>query len=104
VTSTLALRCATVKSRVKARLALRKRRNMEQVTKLFSLEEAARILGGISVWTIRKHISAGHVKPVKIGRRVFLSVDVIDHIQSHGLPSLHMTSLHSHPESCLAAN
>ena len=56
--------------------------------KLFSLDAAAQLLGGISVWTLRKAIQHGHVQVVRMGRRVMLSPDEVDRIAREGLPSL----------------
>jgi hypothetical protein len=55
---------------------------------LFNVEEAGRLLGGISPWTLRKHIAVGNVKVTRIGRRVFLATEEIEHIRREGLPSL----------------
>ena len=55
---------------------------------LYPLNEAARLLGGISVWTLRKHLAAGRVRPVRIGRRVFLDAEEVERIRREGLPSL----------------
>lgn len=55
---------------------------------LFSVEEAGRVLGGISPWTLRKHIAVGNVKVTRIGRRVFLNSDELGRIGREGLPSL----------------
>jgi hypothetical protein len=58
---------------------------------LFDLEGAAKRLGGISPWTLRKHIARGTVSPTRIGRRVFLSETEIGRIRTDGLPSLAST-------------
>jgi hypothetical protein len=55
---------------------------------LFSVDEAGRVLGGISPWTLRKHIAVGNVRVTRIGRRVFLPIEELDRIQQEGLPSL----------------
>ena len=39
---------------------------------LFSIFDAARELGGISPWSLRKHITQGNVQVTRLGRRVFL--------------------------------
>lgn len=62
---------------------------------LFSLEEAGRRLGGISPWTLRKHIAVGNVKVTRIGRRVFLAAEELERIRRDGLPSLRL----SHPKT-----
>lgn len=67
--------------------------NHERV--LFSLEDAAGELGGISVWTLRKHIAQGTIRTVHIGRRVFLPAEEIARIQRDGLPSLRLSSSQS---------
>ena len=55
---------------------------------LFSVEEAGRVLGGISPWTLRKHIAIGNVKVTRIGRRVFLDAEELERVRREGLPSL----------------
>jgi hypothetical protein len=55
---------------------------------LFSVEDAAKVLGGISPWTLRKHIEFGNVKVTRIGRRVFLDAEAVERIRREGLPSL----------------
>jgi hypothetical protein len=56
---------------------------------LYSIEEAARMLGGISPWTLRKHISLGQrIRVVRLGRRVFLDAEELARIRREGLPSL----------------
>src|SRR6516164_2320299 len=65
--------------------------NMESITEapaLYSLEDAARSLGKISSWTLRKHLKLGTIKPVRIGRRLFISAVEIRRLQAEGLPSL----------------
>jgi len=61
----------------------------QKCSTLYSLAEAAQALfGGTSIWTIRKHIAQGTVRPVRIGRRVFLTSEECARIQREGLPSL----------------
>ena len=55
---------------------------------LFSVDDAARVLGGISPWTLRKHIEIGNVKVTRIGRRVLLNAEEVERIRREGLPSL----------------
>src|ERR1700733_9083650 len=55
---------------------------------LFSVEEAGRLLGGTSPWTLRKHISRGNVRVTHLGRRVFLDEAEVSRIAREGLPSL----------------
>ncbi len=55
---------------------------------LLTLEDAARFLGGISVWFLRKAIARGAVQPTRLGRRVFLNERECARIQAGGLPSL----------------
>lgn len=62
-------------------------RNKEDV-RLYSLADASRELGDLSIWTLRKHVFQGNVKPTKLGRRVFISTAEIERIQREGLPSL----------------
>ena len=53
-----------------------------QLDHLFNLVEGADELGDLSVWTFRRHVSAGHVKVVRLGRRVFVRRDEIDRIRA----------------------
>jgi hypothetical protein len=55
---------------------------------LFSIDEAGRLLGRISPWTLRKHIAVGNVKVTRIGRRVLLTAEEVERIRQDGLPSL----------------
>ena len=55
---------------------------------LYSFAEAAKFLGGISHWTLRKHAALGQMRVVHIGRRVFLDSGELERIQKDGLPSL----------------
>jgi hypothetical protein len=55
---------------------------------LYPLPLAANLLGGISVWTLRKHVARRNVKVVRLGRRVFLSFEEVERIRQEGLPSL----------------
>lgn len=64
---------------------------METITEapaLYNLEDAARSLGRISSWTLRRHLRRGTVSAVRIGRRLLISSDEIRRIQAQGLPSL----------------
>ena len=63
---------------------------------LLSLDKAAEALGGISIWTLRKHVGRGNVKVTRIGRRVFLDAAELERIQKNGLPSLAQPHL-EHP-------
>jgi hypothetical protein len=55
---------------------------------LHALPDAAKSLGGISVWTLRKHISNGGIRVIRLGRRIFLDAEELDRIRREGLPSL----------------
>ena len=66
----------------------------ETGSRLFSLEDAARELGGISVWTLRKHAARGSLAVTHIGRRLFIGSAELARVQSEGLPSLSMESDH----------
>jgi hypothetical protein len=60
----------------------------EKNQKLFDLNNASTVLGGISEWTLRKHIRNGTVKVTRIGKRVMVSSAEIARIAEVGLPSL----------------
>ena len=61
---------------------------MSLEAQLFSIDEAGRLLGGISPRPLRKHIAAGSVKVTRIGRRVLLPAEELERIRREGLPSL----------------
>jgi excisionase family DNA binding protein len=56
--------------------------------KLFSIEDAAGILGAVSPWTLRKHIANRTIQVTRIGRRVLLQAEEVERIRREGLPSL----------------
>ena len=55
---------------------------------LLPLDKAAAALGGISIWTLRKHIACFNVRVTRLGRRVFLDEEEMSRIMRDGLPSL----------------
>ena len=66
---------------------------MEQITTgtkplLFSFEESARLLGGISPWSLRRHAQRKNIRVIHLGLRVFLDAQELDRIRREGLPSL----------------
>lgn len=65
-----------------------KEQTIPQASKLYSLSAAGRELGGISHWTLRKHIAQGRIQAVKLGNRVFVRADELARICREGLPSI----------------
>jgi hypothetical protein len=61
-------------------------------TRLHSLEDVSPLLGGTSVWTLRKHIAVGNIRVTKLGRRIFVDDAEVSRIQREGLPSLRCAS------------
>jgi hypothetical protein len=55
---------------------------------LFAFQEAGKILGGVSPWTLRKHAQRKNIRVVRLGQRVFLDTMELDRIRREGLPSL----------------
>jgi excisionase family DNA binding protein len=55
---------------------------------LLSLQEAAQHLGGLSIWTLRKHVARGTIRVTRVGRRVLIPSEEIERIRRDGLPSL----------------
>jgi hypothetical protein len=55
---------------------------------LFSFEDSARLLGGLSPWTLRRHAQRGNICVVRLGLRVFLDSEEVDRIRREGLPRL----------------
>lgn len=55
---------------------------------LYDIPDAARALGEISQWTLRRHVTLGTVSVIRLGRRVFLRGEEIERIRQEGLPSL----------------
>jgi len=64
---------------------------------LYSMQEAAAALGGISHWTLRKHTGAGRIKVVRLGRRVFVDAEELERVRREGLPSLR-AEIESYPD------
>jgi len=50
---------------------------------LISIPEAARRLGGISVWTVRGWISQGRLLRTKVGRRTMLRISELSKVIYH---------------------
>jgi hypothetical protein len=55
---------------------------------LFTFEEAAKYLGGISPWTLRRQAQRQNLKVVHLGLKVFITLEELDRIRHHGLPPL----------------
>lgn len=55
--------------------------------RLYSVAQAAQALA-ISKSTLRGHVKAGTIKPVRVGRRVLFAPAELDRIVKRGLPSL----------------
>ena len=55
---------------------------------LYALPEATKLLGAISIWTLRAHVQRGNLRVTRIGRRIFVTSDEIERIRREGLPSL----------------
>jgi hypothetical protein len=55
---------------------------------LFAFQEAGKILGGVSPWTLRKHAQRKNIRIVRLGQRVFLDTMELDRIRREGLPRL----------------
>ena len=62
--------------------------NNRTSNRLHSLEDVSPLLGGTSVWTLRKHIAVGNIRVTKLGRRIFIDQVEVSRIQRDGLPSL----------------
>lgn len=65
----------------------------ENTPRLYSIDDAASLLGGISPWTLRKQIEQRRVSVVKLGSRVLITSDEIARICCEGLPSLSARSV-----------
>lgn len=72
---------------VDERLELGNKR-LHEVGELLTLHDAARVLGSMSPWTLRKHVAQGHVRVTRLGRRLFIREDELERIRCEGLPSL----------------
>jgi len=62
---------------------------------LFSFEDAAKFLGGISTWTLRVHARRANIRTVHLGLRVFITLEELERIRRDGLPSLRVENGHS---------
>ena len=56
--------------------------------KLFPLIEACSILGGVDKQTLRVHARRGHIRAIRLGRRIFFDQKELDRISREGLPKL----------------
>ena len=65
------------------------------VARLYSIQDAASLLGSISPWTLRKHIASGTIRVTRLGKRVFLRSEEIERIREQGLPPLRPERLSS---------
>ncbi len=71
-----------------------------QDTELVSLLKAPGELGDdCSYWTFRRHVSAGHVAIVRLGRRIFVPRAELERIRREGLPALRTPRPESGPQS-----
>ena len=52
--------------------------------KLFSVPEAAKVLGGISPWTLRAWLSRGWLQRTKLGRRTLIAESELERFVKHG--------------------
>ncbi len=59
---------------------------MDQI--LVDVPDAARLLGGISPRTVRRMLSDGRLTPVRVGRRVLVSVRQLEEIAQTHLPGI----------------
>lgn len=59
-----------------------------EAPKLYDIPSSCKMLGGGSIWTMRKHIALGNIPVVRLGKRIFLSDETIAQIARDGLPSL----------------
>jgi excisionase family DNA binding protein len=52
--------------------------------RLFSIQDAARYLGGISIWTVRAWLSQGRMNRSKIGARTMIRQSELDKVIRDG--------------------
>jgi excisionase family DNA binding protein len=52
--------------------------------RLFSVEETAKKLGGISTWTVHAWLSQGRLRRTKIGRRTMISESELERFVKEG--------------------
>jgi excisionase family DNA binding protein len=57
---------------------------------LWSLEETARQLGGVSTRTVRRLLERGDLPAVRIGRRVTVPAEAVRHFITQSIPAGHM--------------
>ena len=60
---------------------------MEQTQYLHDIEASAKRLPK-PAWTLRAQIKAGHVKVIRLGKRIMISTAELERIAREGLPSL----------------
>lgn len=54
---------------------------------LYSVEDAAKALGGISKWTVHAWLSQGKLQRTKVGRRTMIRESELERIVRHGAKS-----------------
>ncbi len=55
--------------------------------KLYSVENAAALLGGISKWTIRAWLAQGKLRPTKVGSRTMIRESELQRVINDGARS-----------------
>jgi len=56
--------------------------------KLYSVEQAAQKLGGVSPWTIQAWLSQGRLRRTKVGRRTMIAESELERFIRSNNPSL----------------
>ena len=54
---------------------------------LYSVEDAAKALGGISKWTVHAWLSQGKLQRTKVGRRTMIRESELERVVRHGAKS-----------------
>jgi hypothetical protein len=53
---------------------------------LWSLREAQQNIGGVSIYSLRRHVQAGTLKSILVGGRILIPETEIDRVVREGLP------------------
>src|SRR5690242_7800178 len=86
VTGILYFQCTSNKMIAQGRLKM-KSQAAGDAGRLYDLAESAELLGGLSIWTLRKQC-VRNIATTRIGRRIFITSEEIERIRREGLPSL----------------
>jgi Helix-turn-helix domain len=55
------------------------------IKQLYSIADACKRWGDVSLYTIRRHIGRGEIKTINIGSRVFIPISEVERVEQFGV-------------------